>query len=365
MTYGVSGTIQIVTKRFDVEHSKDRIFEGIATVEMVDKQNDLTVRDVLYDQFPVWMKRGAPINDSHSNRVVGKGLDYQKVTIKSGGKSLPAIKLTGQIYTDTEADDKVWKQIQSGEYKGLSFGGAAKNKTRMRVRKDGRVINKLDDLEMYEVSICKSPVVPLALITSYSQVAKAVESGVDPSTMQIAGDVPVRCQMECDIAKGISARDGDVNKMSRKHKDDDEEIVVEEEEEKSKGEGQAAINESVYKAFEAVDSEFTEYSEKMDAMYKALKESLKATQDIDERLKALEKGGHKDDDEDKADDDDDEKGDDEDKDKGKRKSVVKGQRPQQASGKTGVLNVLAKARELGPGNQSELAEYVRGLTVND
>ena len=71
-------------------------------------------------------------------------------------------------------DTDIWEKIKSGEYKGLSFGGATKANRVPKVMKDGDVAYALTDLEHYEVAVCKDPAVPLALITEFNSVAKAM-----------------------------------------------------------------------------------------------------------------------------------------------------------------------------------------------
>ena len=167
------GTLR--TKSMTVLDSTDenRFFEGYLTVEMKDKQGEITVVDELYKVLPIWVDRGAPITDTHSNRVIGKGINFAKTTVEEGGVSYPAIKITGKIHKNYELDTDIWEKIKSGEYKGLSFGGATKANRVPRVMKDGEVVYALTDLEHYEVAVCKDPAVPLALITDYNTLAKA------------------------------------------------------------------------------------------------------------------------------------------------------------------------------------------------
>jgi len=164
----------IVTKSLDPVNSEDRFFEGYLTVEVKDKQGEITVVDELYKVLPVWMDRGAPISDTHSNRIIGKGINFSRATYKSGGQEIPAIKITGKIHKNYELDNEIWSKIKSGEYKGLSFGGATKSNRTPKVMKDGSVAYQLTDLEHYEVAVCKDPAVPLALITDFNPVAKAM-----------------------------------------------------------------------------------------------------------------------------------------------------------------------------------------------
>ena len=192
------GTLK--TKSMTVLDSTDenRFFEGYLTVEMKDKQGEITVVDELYKVLPIWVDRGAPITDTHSNRVIGKGINFAKTTVEDGGVTYPAIKITGKIHKNYELDTDIWEKIKSGEYKGLSFGGATKANRVPRVMKDGDVAYALTDLEHYEVAVCKDPAVPLALITDYNSVAKATV----PSEPRGDGKELIKCtKFGCYINK--------------------------------------------------------------------------------------------------------------------------------------------------------------------
>ena len=166
---------KLLTKGFEPINSDERFFEGYLTVEMKDKQGEVTIVNELYKVLPVWMDRGAPITDTHSNRVIGKGINYAKAEFTAqDGETYPAIKVTGKIFKNYDLDNEIWKKIKSGEYKGLSFGGATKaNRPPMRM-KDGSIAYALSNLEHYEVAVCKDPAVPMAVITDYNPIAKSV-----------------------------------------------------------------------------------------------------------------------------------------------------------------------------------------------
>ena len=181
----------LVTKSLTVLDSTDenRFFEGYLTVEMKDKQGEITVVDELYKVLPIWVDRGAPITDTHSNRVIGKGINFAKTTVTDGGVTYPAIKITGKIHKNYELDTDIWEKIKSGEYKGLSFGGATKANRIPKVMKDGEIAYALTDLEHYEVAVCRDPAVPLALITDYNTLAKATV----PSEPRGDGKEVIKC----------------------------------------------------------------------------------------------------------------------------------------------------------------------------
>ena len=170
----------LVTKALHPIQGDDRFFEGYLTVEVKDKQGEITVVDELIKVLPIWMDRGAPISDTHSNRIIGKGISYAQTVYKdTQGLEYPAIKVTGKIHKNYELDDEIWRKIKSGEYKGMSFGGATKSNRTPKVMKDGSVAYELKNLEHYEVAVCKDPAVPLAVITDFNPIAKAMAGSAE------------------------------------------------------------------------------------------------------------------------------------------------------------------------------------------
>ena len=146
---------KLITKSMTILDStnENRFFEGYLTVEMKDKQGEITMVDELYKVLPIWMDRGAPITDTHSNRVIGKGINFAKASVESEGVTYPAIKITGKIHKNYELDTDIWDKIRTGEYRGLSFGGATKADRTPKVMKDGSVAYELKNLEHYMLSI--------------------------------------------------------------------------------------------------------------------------------------------------------------------------------------------------------------------
>tara|TARA_R100000808_G_scaffold9877_1_gene26798 strand:- start:13395 stop:15308 length:1914 start_codon:yes stop_codon:yes gene_type:complete len=191
--------LQTSLKSMSPVKSDERYFEGLLTVEMKDKQGEITIVDELYKVLPVWMDRGAPISDTHSNRIIGKGINYAKTVVKNDkGEELPAIKITGKIFKNYQLDNVIWDKIKNKEYKGLSFGGATRTNRAPIVMKDGSIAYALKDLEHYEVAVCKDPAVPMALITDVNQIAKAHHNGVERGD----GKMVIQCtSMGCYVEK--------------------------------------------------------------------------------------------------------------------------------------------------------------------
>jgi len=220
----------LITKSLVPTETDDRFFEGILTVQMKDKQGEITITDELMKVLPIWMDRGAPITDTHSNRVVGKGINFARIELKGeDDEMLPAIKITGKIHKNYELDNDIWGKIKSGEYKGLSFGGATKADRQPIRMKDGSIAYTLGDLEHYEVAVCADPAVPLALITDYNPLAKASTMAEDLGN----GKMLIKCdKYGCYVNKDADLSeedtfDGKVSKLvaDGKTKEQAEKIV--------------------------------------------------------------------------------------------------------------------------------------------
>ena len=121
------------------------------------------------------------------------------------GEVYPAIKVTGKIHKNYELDNDIWQKIKSGEYKGLSFGGATKSDREPMRMKDGSIAYSLKDLEHYEVAVCRDPAVPLALITEFNTLAKAAVDGVDLG----GGRMLIKCdKFGCYVDKANNSEGG-------------------------------------------------------------------------------------------------------------------------------------------------------------
>jgi hypothetical protein len=144
-----------------------------------------------------------------------------KQFIKVRREEVSSNKITGKIHKDYHLDDEIWNKIKSGEYKGLSFGGATKANRTPKIMKDGSIAYELKSLEHYEVAVCKDPAVPLALITDYNPLAKAITDNVETRE---DGKMVIKCdKFGCTVAKGedFSNADGDRTNMYNQDVDPD------------------------------------------------------------------------------------------------------------------------------------------------
>jgi phage head maturation protease len=146
--------------------SAARIFEGWATVEIVDKQGDIIPIDEVEKAFDIYVKNGGAIVENHSNKVVGRVISWKRE--KKNG--VDGIYIVGQIFEGLEPYDEVWEKVKNGIYKGLSFGGRAGKKA--VVKYNGKFVDVLQDITPLEISLCENPANPEALIEAVS-VAKS------------------------------------------------------------------------------------------------------------------------------------------------------------------------------------------------
>ena len=159
----------------EILNEDDRLARSWFSIEVRDKQGDIVPIDELKRVMNVWMRRGAPMSDQHTNRVIGKGLNWQV-------KEHPETKMEGvlidyQIFKDYSIDDQVWDDIKSGRRKGLSLGGRA---TKKAVMKDdewtGMPGKYLKGLELYEIAPVDEPANQFAYNTDINYLAKGSES---------------------------------------------------------------------------------------------------------------------------------------------------------------------------------------------
>jgi len=154
--------------RFDVPHTglilkdnKRRIIHGYASVETIDKQQELVTIDALkkaWDRMKTAGEKYANINLEHSNITVGKVLLDETVEDSQGQKYWSHVDdkglyIVAELRDDIEIADRVWAMANKGDLNAYSIGGRALKKR--LVSKGGQSFFQIDDLELYEVTICK------------------------------------------------------------------------------------------------------------------------------------------------------------------------------------------------------------------
>lgn len=155
----------------EILNENERKFKGWVSVEVIDKQGEIIpIKEEMTKVMDAWMERGAPIIDTHTNKIVGRGLNW--TNLQKNGKD--AILITAMIYDHYKSDDDVWNKIKSGQYTGFSFGGRALEHEDKQMANGGMrmPVRELKDLEAFEVSVVESPANQEALFESINYLAK-------------------------------------------------------------------------------------------------------------------------------------------------------------------------------------------------
>ena len=113
---------KFITKNISTLSETDRTFSGYMTVEIIDNDHELVVRDQIIKSMTPWFECGAPLTDSHSNRHVGRALSFESKELDG----VPAIYIKGMIFNKYHLHDYIWEAIKSGEYGHLTLSYVGK-----------------------------------------------------------------------------------------------------------------------------------------------------------------------------------------------------------------------------------------------
>lgn len=190
---------EFITKAITVEKGDLRIFKGHITAEIIDKQQEFIFVKEVMKIMKTFMEVNPVISDYHSNRMVGKVLDYEQ----SSYQGVATVLITAQVYKKDGITlyDKVWKKVLSGEYSGLSMGGASKE--REPIVKNGKMALELRKLELYEIALCDTPANAFAVIEAVNHFAKV--NDIEDMVKEYNGRQQIKCtSIGCYFDKGTN-----------------------------------------------------------------------------------------------------------------------------------------------------------------
>ena len=154
------------TKDFTILKSDDLIIGGYASIEMVDKQNDLITLTALQKAVKDYMeeKKFRNVMSNHSNVQVGEVVDSYRD--KNGVVHKSHVDDVGfyvviKLRDDIEKAKEISRGIRKGTLRSFSIGGQAISK-RKRKSDDFGDYNEIDQLELHEVTICEKGINPEA-----------------------------------------------------------------------------------------------------------------------------------------------------------------------------------------------------------
>lgn len=144
---------------FNILKSDELIIGGYASIEMVDKQNDLITLEALKKAVKDFMEvnKFRNVMSNHSNVQVGEVVD--KYRDKNGVVHKTQVDDVGfyvviKLRDDIEKAKEVSRGIRKGTLRSFSIGGQAISK-KSKKSEDFGEYNEIDELELHEVTICE------------------------------------------------------------------------------------------------------------------------------------------------------------------------------------------------------------------
>jgi len=151
---------------FKIIKSDKLMIGGYASIEMVDKQNDLITLESLKEAVKKFMEQKSFRNvmTNHSNVQVGEVIDSYRDT--SGRLWKTEVDDVGffvviKLRDDIEKAKEIGRGIRKGTLRSFSIGGQALQKVKKRSEELGEY-NEISKLELHEVTICEKGINPEA-----------------------------------------------------------------------------------------------------------------------------------------------------------------------------------------------------------
>ena len=163
-------SISVMAKRNDgfsiLKSNDDLMIGGYASIEIVDKQNDLITLKALKESVKKFMEDSKYRNvmSNHSNVQVGEVVDsYRDKTGKLWKSEVDDVGffVVIKLRDDIEKAKEVGRNIRKGSLRSFSIGGQALQKVK-KSHNDLGEYNEISKLELHEVTICEKGINPEA-----------------------------------------------------------------------------------------------------------------------------------------------------------------------------------------------------------
>ena len=151
---------------FSILKSDDLVIGGYASIEVVDKQNDMITLSALQEAVQKYMevKKYRNVMSNHSNVQVGEVIEQYRD--KNGSLHKTQVDDVGfyvviKLRDDIEKAKEISRGIRKGTLRSFSIGGQALSKRKTSTKELGEY-NEIDKLELHEVTICEKGINPEA-----------------------------------------------------------------------------------------------------------------------------------------------------------------------------------------------------------
>ena len=151
---------------FTILKSDELMIGGYASIEIVDKQNDLITLKALKEAVNKFMNepKFRNVMTNHSNVQVGEVIDsYRDKTGKLWKSEVDDVGffVVIKLRDDIEKAKEVGRGIRKGSLRSFSIGGQALQKVKKSNEEVGDY-NEISKLELHEVTICEKGINPEA-----------------------------------------------------------------------------------------------------------------------------------------------------------------------------------------------------------
>lgn len=159
-------TFCLITKVFEEKDSW--VIGGYASVEVIDKQDDIIPVDVLKAAWNLFTEdmSFANIHVMHTNIPVGKIITEFKDEdgkVWKSGVDATGLFILVRIRQNLTKAKQTWELIKKGKLRGFSIAGEALLRT--PIMKGLKIIHRIDKLELFEISIVDNPANTLSLFS--------------------------------------------------------------------------------------------------------------------------------------------------------------------------------------------------------
>jgi HK97 family phage prohead protease len=225
----------------------DLVIAGYASVDVVDKQNDLITLEALRDASDKFMKSDYKnVMITHSNVQVGEVVDSYtdtKGNLLKTGCDDTGFFVVIKMRNDIEKAKEVARDIRKGKLRSFSIGGQAMHKHNVHDPDIG-TYKEIDKLELHEITICEEGINPEAKfeIIKENKKNKGSEIMTDEISKALGEFEDIVAQLRNQIGDEVKKEseeqeelemlsEEEEENMSYKAEEDDEEMMEEDDEE--------------------------------------------------------------------------------------------------------------------------------------
>lgn len=213
---------------FSILKSDSLIIGGYASIEIVDKQNDLITLEALNDAVKKYMsdEKYRNVMSNHSNVQVGEVVEQYRdshgVLHKTSVDDV-GFYVVIKLRDDIEKAKEISRGIRKGTLRSFSIGGQAISKKQKTSDEYGEY-NEIDRLELHEVTICEKGINPEAKFDILKMEDKTMSEKLEKALEELNDLMKqvnsVHSEVDDAVTKNAEYMDTDADDMDMDEKPD-------------------------------------------------------------------------------------------------------------------------------------------------